>query len=357
MCFLMKGIHMSLFINHNNTLKLATLINLVQNKELQNLIENNLKSLFNFSIIASNFLIDLGDDDRIDTLALSEDNKLIMINYSVLKSSSIISQSMYNHSCLENNKEQILLTLNKDNSDEFSNIDLTDIRVITITPDYNKSDLFMVKKKEFDMELWKYKYYDDGSLFLGNVYEGFITSPKEFVDNNSKIETLVLKNKNMQIKIDEQEPLKRPSNKIFIKNHLIKKIEIKNERNLLLEILLCKADAKRILLINNLRSFIMGLGVFVEEIPTKKCLAYKISKRFDDKELVINFVEMEIHKEFLNLFLKINPNWLKDMPSICSNLSESSFCDQGNLEITVTSVKDLNVAKEYLTKSYSFVNR
>lgn len=66
----------------NNNLQLHTVQNqLPFRKDLQTLIENNLITVFNCRFIASEFSTGAIHAGRIDTLALSEDNNPVIIEY------------------------------------------------------------------------------------------------------------------------------------------------------------------------------------------------------------------------------------------------------------------------------------
>ena len=64
-------------------------------KELQSLIERNLEAVFNSRLVASEFSTGAQHAGRIDTLALSEDNNPVIIEYKKVESSDLINQSLF----------------------------------------------------------------------------------------------------------------------------------------------------------------------------------------------------------------------------------------------------------------------
>jgi hypothetical protein len=86
---------MPLFKKIQNKLSLVKPSKFVNEKELQILVENNLLEIFNSRFIASEFSTGPVHGGRIDTLAISEDNNPVIIEYKVVESSQLINQSLY----------------------------------------------------------------------------------------------------------------------------------------------------------------------------------------------------------------------------------------------------------------------
>ena len=64
-------------------------------KDLQNLVEQNLEIFFNCRFIATEFSTGNLHSGRIDTLAISEDKNPVIIEYKKVPSSDLINQSLY----------------------------------------------------------------------------------------------------------------------------------------------------------------------------------------------------------------------------------------------------------------------
>lgn len=69
--------------------------NFALEKELQTLIERNLSVVFNCRFVASEFSTGALHAGRIDSLALSEDNNPVVIEYKKVESSELINQSLF----------------------------------------------------------------------------------------------------------------------------------------------------------------------------------------------------------------------------------------------------------------------
>lgn len=64
-------------------------------KDLQRLVEENVETIFNCQFIATEFSTGNIHSGRIDTLAISEDNNPVIIEYKKVASSDLINQSLY----------------------------------------------------------------------------------------------------------------------------------------------------------------------------------------------------------------------------------------------------------------------
>src|SRR5205085_9673182 len=79
----------------NNRLSSVEQTNFGTEKELQSLIEANLDAVFNCRFVATEFSTGAQHAGRIDTLALSEDNNPVIIEYKKVESSELITQSLF----------------------------------------------------------------------------------------------------------------------------------------------------------------------------------------------------------------------------------------------------------------------
>ena len=85
---------MPLFAIEDNKLAAVPQANFLAEKELQHLIESNLETVFKCRFVASEFSTGAQHAGRIDTLALSEDNNPVIIEYKKVESSELINQSI-----------------------------------------------------------------------------------------------------------------------------------------------------------------------------------------------------------------------------------------------------------------------
>src|SRR5439155_24200052 len=86
---------MPLFQIQDNALLPIVQSALDSEKRLQSLIEKSLGPTFNCRFVASEFSTGATHAGRIDTLALSEENNPVIIEYKRIESSKLVTQSLY----------------------------------------------------------------------------------------------------------------------------------------------------------------------------------------------------------------------------------------------------------------------
>ena len=94
-----------------------------------------------------------------------------------------------------------------------------------------------------------------------------------------------------------------------------------------------------------IRDFLVGLDSAVEEVPKKLYIAYKISQKF---------VCMEIHKARVLLYVKLDPKTL-DLPENARDTTNIGHFGTGDLELSIRSQSDLELAKPFLERAYQKV--
>ena len=138
-------------------------------KELQTLIENSLEVVFNCRFVASEFYTGAQHAGRIDSLALSEEDNPVIIEYKKEESSELINQSLFYLHWIQDHKGDFEIAAQKVLGNDTS-IDWSDIRVICIAPNYKKYDIHAVQVMEANIELWKYRLFTNNTLYLELVF-------------------------------------------------------------------------------------------------------------------------------------------------------------------------------------------
>lgn len=135
---------MPLFEITNQKLPLIEHANFSLEKNLQTLIEKNLQTVFNCRFVASEFQTGYQHSGRIDTLALSEDDNPVIIEYKKIESSELINQSLYYLAWLKDHQGDFELAVQKQLGHS-AEVDWSDTRVICIAPNYKKYDLMLFR--------------------------------------------------------------------------------------------------------------------------------------------------------------------------------------------------------------------
>jgi predicted transport protein len=139
-------------------------------KDLQRLVEENVEIIFNCRFIATEFSTGNIHSGRIDSLAISEDNNPVIIEYKKVASSDLINQSLYYLHWIRDHKGDFQVAVNRKFGKEIE-VDWSDIRVICLAPEYKKYDLHAVQVMGANIELWQYKIYENGILSIDEVFK------------------------------------------------------------------------------------------------------------------------------------------------------------------------------------------
>lgn len=303
---------MPLFQSDNGKIQRIKSTDFAKELEIQKLIENNLETIFNCRFVATEFSTGDIHSGRIDTLALSEDNNPVIIEYKNVASSELLNQSLYYLSWLKDHKGDFQVAVNK----ALGNIevDWSEIRVICIAPEYKKFDLHAARVMGANIELWQFKRFENGYLSLDEIFRR--TNIIENIDYSGKNPVMV--------EAGRKAAITRATATYNIEDHI----------NVLPHHLM--------LPFNLLQEFIMGLGA-IEETPKKNYIAYKTSQ---------NFVCLETRKDKIILFLKINYNDQTTLPPQARDVTKIGHFGTGDFEFVLKTEDDLEVAKKYIKLSF-----
>ena len=306
---------MPLFEIGKQNFKTVEQTNFDTEKKLQSLIESNLQVVFNSRFVASEFPTGAVHAGRIDTLALSEDNNPVLIEYKKVESSDLINQSLFYLSWINDHRGDFEIAARKAIGNDVE-IDWSDIRVICIAPNYRKYDLHAVQMMGANIELWTYRLFKNSTLYLEEVFHKTYQS-SQIVGSEGKNPVMVAAGKKAAI-------TRRTASYTFDEHLKGKSEKIKN-------------------LAFAIQEYVTELDPAIEESPKKFYIAYKISQ---------NIVCMEIQAQKITLFLKLAPKDLGPIPAIARDVTDIGHWGTGNLEIIVRTIDDLETAKKYIEMAY-----
>lgn len=286
-------------------------------KELQALVEKNLQEIFNCTFVATEFFTGTVHGGRIDTLALSEDGNPVIIEYKVVESSQLITQSLFYLDWIYDHRGDYEMAVQRALQGKKSPVDWSNVRVICIAPEYKKYDLHAVNRMGANIELWQYRYFEDDTFLLEEISKksGVCTSGGETLTNKNP----------KRVEAGKKAAMTRLTSEYTIEDHM-KKI-----------------DGTLVTLVQELREYILSLDESVEEVPNKNYIAYRISQ---------NFVCMELHKSFFYVFLKITADDLPSLPPQARDVRTIGHYGTGDLEYKISSEEHMELAKEYIRISF-----
>ena len=286
-------------------------------KDLQKLVENNLETIFNCRLIATEFTTGNIHSGRIDTLAISEDNNPVIIEYKKVASSDLINQSLYYLHWIRDHKGDFQIAANRTLGKDIE-VDWSDIRVICLAPEYKKYDLHAVQVMGANIKLWQYKTYDNGILNIEEVYKRTTsTTNQDTADIGSKNPVMV--------EAGKKAALTRKTATYTLEEHF---------ENL---------DENILELFNTIRDYIVTIDSSIEETPKKNYIAYKTSQ---------NFACLQTYKKKLTLFLKLDANEVNPMPKQGRDVSEIGHFGTGNFELIIKDLADFEETKLLINEAY-----
>jgi len=242
-------------------------------KSLQSLVEENLYEVLDMHFLASEYATTFGG--RIDTLAVDTNGAPVIIEYKKNRNHNVINQGLSYLKWLQAQKVEFfeMLIMKKLAEEIRKNIDVDwkNPRVICIAESYSRFDIDTVEVIPIRIELFRYRYYEDGILSL---------EPLAVSEQKSKSETTTT--------------IEKPVVDLTIDD------------------LISKASDNIKEIFNELRTRIFELDENIIEKATTLYVAYRVSK---------NFAEIHIGKNQLKIHLR--PIEYEDPKAIVEKISES----------------------------------
>lgn len=294
--------------------------NFALEKDLQKLIENNIETIFGCRFVATEFSTGAQHAGRIDSLALSEDDNPVILEYKKVESSDLINQSLFYLSWLYDHKGDFELAAQNALGSNV-NVDWSGVRVICIAPNFKKYDLHAVQMMGAPLELWKYRLFSNSSLYFEEVFQASRNSTPSLPDS--------LGSKNaVMVAAGKKAAATRATGVYTFEERLAGKAE------------------EIVEMAYTIRDFVLGLDPSIEEVPKKLYVAYKASQ---------NIVCVEVQSKSIKLFLKLKSD---DVPTETVNyrdVTSIGHCGTGDTEFTIRSLHDFEGAKHFITQAYNKV--
>ncbi|HYX71382.1 MAG TPA: DUF5655 domain-containing protein, partial [Nitrososphaera sp.] len=166
------------------------------------------------------------------------------------------------------------------------------------------------------IELWRYRLFTNNVLYLEVVFQKAVsTAPEMPVSDKNPV----------MVAAGKKAAISKATGIYTFEQHIEGKSEKIKE------------------MVFDIKEYIMNLDSVMEEVPKKFYVAYKISQ---------NIMCMEVKKQKIILYLKLNPKEIENLPDIARDVSEIGHYGTGDLQITVDSDEDVEVAKVYITLAY-----
>lgn len=276
-------------------------------KQLQTLVEKNLEALFGCKFVATEFSTGDVHGGRVDSLALSEDNNPVVIEYKKVKSANVVTQALYYLSWINDHKGDFESAVRSSIGDV--EVSWNHIRVLCIAPGFDRYSLHAVKLMGAGLELWEYKRYTNGMIQFDEIYKRSTDAPKK------------------QLPIEHAEPTNVMSEVYTLEDHM------------------ARAGESVLPLAQRLHEELLGISESIETVPHKIYVAYKYSK---------NVASVQVLRGSVKVWLPLP--YEKTMPEFMRDVTDIGHQGTGNLEAQIVQEHELDQLIPYLRQSLSFVS-
>ncbi|OGV48183.1 MAG: hypothetical protein A2017_18405 [Lentisphaerae bacterium GWF2_44_16] len=281
----------------------------VLEKNIQELVENNLANLLNLELVCSEFAI---KNFRFDTVAFDRKSMaFVVIEYKRNQNFSVIDQGYAYLSVMLNNKSDFILEYNENCKDKLKkdSLDWSQSRVVFIAPSFSAYQKEAVNFKDLPISLWEIRRYANSTISFNEIRKmGAPESIKTISKGNDKVSQV-----SREIVVYTEDDHVKSCNR-----------EITELYQSLKEAILTFDD--------------------VEMIPRKLYIAFTVKGT--------NFVDIHFLKKGLKLWINLHKGELKDIENKARDVSNTGHWGNGDYEIQITTPAQLDYLMTLIKQSY-----
>jgi len=302
---------MSLFkVSDKSASRLKPITNLngkkILERDVQRIFEASLHELLGVHFLASEYSTSFGG--RMDTLGIDDEGNPCIIEYKKGHNENVINQGLSYLRWLLDHKDSFEKLCQENNVT--IKIQWSAPRVICVAESYNKFDTDTADLLPINIELYRYKLYEDGLLTLDteNYQKVKLQDAPKFTASTNKIEKL--------------------------------------QETFTLDYHLAMANDDTKMLFESLKERILAIDTEIIEDPKKLYLAYKTTR---------NFVDIVFKKSKLKLFLNMKTGTLEDSRGLARDLETPvhiGHWGNGDYEVEVSEHTDLDYVMSLIQQSY-----
>jgi len=279
-------------------------------KQLQSLIETHMPAFLGVRFLASEYATGKTHKGRIDSLGLDENNCPVIVEYKRQSNENVINQGLfYLDWLLDHQAEFRWLVMERLDKDVADAIDWSGTRLLCIAADFTRYDQHAVQQIPRNIELLRYKLFDDDLLLL------------ELVNAVSVSDATAAK----PAAVAPARPRSSSKDKSFDEQFALATPEIRA-------------------VYESLAAYLMALGDDVQERRLKLYTAFRRLK---------NFASVVLYPNRMLVMLKVDPDTVALEPGFSRDVRQIGHWGTGDLEITLASNADLEKAKPLLDRSYN----
>jgi len=303
---------LKLFIQDKGQLNLIRSKPFNLEKEIHDLVEQNVEELFDLEFVKSEMSI---GGFRFDTLCYDvENNSFVIIEYKKGSSYSVIDQGYTYLSTLLNNKSDFILEYNenKEKTLKRDDIDWTQSRIIFISPKFSEYQKHSINFKNVPFELWEIKRFENGLI----GFDKHLTNSEESIDTfSTEIEDTVVKKVSQEVKVHKES------------DHLNQSRVSQGIKELYQE----------------LKKRILDLGDDIDVVPRSMYIGFKRDT---------NFIDIKLTTKSLWCWINMKKGELDDPNELCRDVSQIGHYGNGDYDLRVKSDTDLDYLMFLIKQSY-----
>ena len=278
-------------------------------KDIQKLVEFNMKTIFGYKFIASEFQL---NDLRVDSLAYDIDsNSFVIFEYKRDKNFSVIDQGYAYLALLINNKAEFVLINNEKTQVQLKKdeINWSQSKVIFVSPSFSLYQRKAIEFQDLPIELWEVKCYTNNTILFNQIQAPEKSESILTISQKSE----VVRRVNQEVKIYSEE------------SHLKKATQ--NIKSLYWE----------------LKDSVLLMGGDIKVKPTAKYIAFVRTS---------NFMDIVLYKNQINLFLNLRKGTLNDPKKFARDVSSVGHWGNGDFEIVLNELTDIGYLISLIRQSY-----
>jgi predicted transport protein len=301
---------MALFFTQNGTAKKIPPVKIGLEKDIQKIFEKNLEEILDITFLASEYSTSFGG--RMDTLGIDHNGSPVIIEYKRGQNDSVINQGLSYLRWLLDHKADFEALTHRANI--AIPIDWASPRVICVAESYNKFDLDTADLLPMDIELLRYRIYENDILLVEPEVQRKVN-----ISTSDIFETT-----------DKQKSEFKEKIKHTVEDHL--KIASPHTRELFAVI----------------KEKIAALDESITEEAKAKYIAYK---------LTTNFVDIVVSRDALKIFLNISSGTLNDPTGLARDLTKPKAIGHwgnGDYEVKLDRDQDVDAVMALIQQSYEY---
>ncbi len=278
-------------------------------KDIQNLIEKNLKPLLHLEFIRSEFAL---NNFRLDTLAFDNETKsFVIIEYKRDKNFSVIDQGYAYLSLMLNNKADFILEFNESQQSllKRTDVDWSQSRVIFISPMFTNYQREAINFKDLPIELWEIKRFENDTISFEQIQ-----------------------------KISAKESIKTISRNNEVVEAVSKEVRVYTEQDHL-----HKVDFETRELYENVKERIITLADNITTQPKKQTIDFRVDNNI--------FCDIVLQNKGLKIYVNLKSGDLQDQKNTARDVSNVGHWGNGSYEIKLTDLEDIDYIISLLKQS------